>query len=59
LALYEAIVHLEAITDPKAKKPGNGIDVFLELVIDELVETFETGVKDVWDEYKRNMSRSR
>ena len=33
--------------------------MFLELVIDELVEMFEKGVKDVWDEYKNNMSRSR
>jgi hypothetical protein len=31
----------------------NDIDVFLELVIDELVEMFENGVKDVWDEYKK------
>jgi hypothetical protein len=27
--------------------------VFLELVIDELVEMWETGVEDVWDEYKK------
>jgi hypothetical protein len=32
---------------------GNNIDVFLEPVIDELVEMFENGVLDVWDEYKR------
>ena len=31
----------------------NDINVFLELVIDELVEMFEKGVKDVWDEYKK------
>jgi hypothetical protein len=31
----------------------NDIDVFLELVIDELVEMFEKGVQDVWDEYKK------
>ena len=27
--------------------------MFLELVIDELVEMFEKGVPDVWDEYKK------
>ena len=27
--------------------------MFLELVIDELVEMFEKGVLDVWDEYKK------
>ena len=27
--------------------------MFLELVIDELVEMFEKGVEDVWDEYKK------
>ena len=32
---------------------GNDIDVFLEPVINELVEMFEKGVKDVWDEYKK------
>ena len=35
------------------RQPGNDIDVFLELVIDELVEMFEKGVPDVWDEYKK------
>ena len=34
------------------RQPGNDIDVFLEPVIDELVEMFEKGVPDVWDEYK-------
>ena len=38
------------------RQPGNDIDAFLELVINELVEMFEKGVADVWDEYKRNMS---
>ena len=32
---------------------GNDIDVFLEPVIDELVEMLEKGVPDVWDEYKK------
>jgi hypothetical protein len=32
---------------------GNDINVFLEPVIDELVEMWEMGVKDVWDEYKK------
>ena len=32
---------------------GNDIDVFLEPVIDELVEMFEKGVPDVRDEYKK------
>jgi hypothetical protein len=41
------------------RHPGNDIDVFFELVIDELVKMFENGVEDVWDETKRNMSRSR
>jgi hypothetical protein len=35
------------------RQTGNDIDVFLELVIDKLVEMFEKGVKDVWDEYKK------
>ena len=35
------------------RQPGNDIDVFLEPVIDELVEMFEKGVLDVWDEYKK------
>ena len=35
------------------RQPRNDIDVFLELVIDELVEMFEKGVEDVWDEYKK------
>jgi hypothetical protein len=35
---------------------GNNIDVFLEPVINKLVEMWGTGVKDVWDEYKKNMS---
>ena len=41
------------------RQPRNDIDVLLEPVIDELVEMFEKGVPDVWDEYKRNMSRLR
>ena len=35
------------------RQPGNDIDVFLEPVIDELVEMFENGVEDVWDKYKK------
>ena len=35
------------------RQPGNDIDVFLELVIDKLVEMFEKGVPDVWDKYKK------
>ena len=35
------------------RQHGNDIDVFLEPVIDELVEMFEKGVLDVWDEYKK------
>jgi translation initiation factor IF-2 len=35
------------------RQHGNDIDVFLEPVIDELVEMFEKGVEDVWDEYKK------
>ena len=35
------------------KQPGNDIDVLLEPVIDELLQIWETGVKDVWDEYKK------
>ena len=35
------------------RQPGNDIDVFLEPVIDELVEMFEKGVPDVWDKYKK------
>ena len=34
-------------------QPGNDIYVFLEPVIDELVEISEKGVEDVWDEYKK------
>ena len=47
------VVHPDATTDPRAKQTGNDIDVFLEPVIDELVEKFEKGVEDVWDEYKK------
>ena len=35
------------------RQPGNNIDTFLEVVIDELVQLFNKGVKDVWDEYKK------
>ena len=35
------------------RQPENDIDVFLEPVIDELVEMFEKGVPDIWDEYKK------
>ena len=35
------------------RQPRNDIDVFLEPVIDELVEMFEKGVLDVWDKYKK------
>jgi hypothetical protein len=35
------------------KQPGNDIDVLLQPVIDELLQMWETGVKDVWDEYKK------
>ena len=35
------------------RQPRNDIDVFLEPVINELVEMFENGVPDVWDEYKK------
>ena len=35
------------------RQPRNDIDVFLELVIDELVEMFEKGVEDVWHKYKK------
>ena len=35
------------------RQPRNDIDVFLEPVIDELVEMFEKGVKDVWDVHKK------
>jgi hypothetical protein len=41
------------------RQSGNDINVFLEPMIDELVEMWGTGVKDIWDEYKKNMSRSR
>ena len=34
-------------------QPSNDIDMFLEPVIDELVEMFEKGVEDVWHEYKK------
>ena len=53
MVLYEAVVHPDAATDPRAKTTENDIDVFLEIVIDELVELFEKGVEDVWDEYKK------
>ena len=33
--------------------PRQPKNVFLEPVIDELVEMFEKGVLDVWDEYKK------
>jgi hypothetical protein len=36
------------------RQPGNDNDVFLEPVIDELIEMWETGVEDVWDEYKKD-----
>ena len=32
---------------------GNDINVFLEPMIDKLVDLFEKGVGDVWDEYKK------
>ena len=35
------------------RQPRNDINVFLEPVIDELVEMFEKDVDDVWDEYKK------
>jgi succinate dehydrogenase hydrophobic anchor subunit len=35
------------------KQPGNDIDMLLQPVIDELLHMWETGVKDVWDEYKK------
>jgi hypothetical protein len=35
------------------RQPRNDIDVFLEPVIDEQVEMWQTGVNDVWDEYKK------
>jgi hypothetical protein len=35
------------------RKPRNDINVFLEPAIDELVEMFEKGVEDIWDEYKK------
>jgi hypothetical protein len=35
------------------RQPENDINVFLELVIDELMKMFEKGVEDVWDEYKK------
>ena len=34
-------------------QPGNGINVFLKPVIDELVEMWETSMKDVQDGYKK------
>jgi translation initiation factor IF-2 len=37
----------------RPRQPRNDIVVFLEPVIDELMEMFEKGVKDVWDEYKK------
>ena len=36
-----------------SRQPRNDIDVFLEPVIDEIVEMFEKGVPDVWDEHKK------
>ena len=35
------------------RQSGNDIDVFVEPMIDELVEMFEKGVEDVWDEYRK------
>jgi len=35
------------------KQPGNDIDVFLEPLVDELLEMWEECVKDVWHEYKK------
>ena len=37
------------------RQPGNDIDVFLEPVIDELVEMFEKGVPDVCFEHSRGL----
>ena len=53
MALYEAIVHPDAALIQGPRQPGNDIDVFLEPVIDELVEMLENGVPDVWYEYKK------
>ena len=47
------IIHPDATTDQGPRQPENDIDVFLEPVIDELVEMFKKGVPDVWDEYKK------
>jgi hypothetical protein len=35
------------------KQPGNDIDTFMELVINELVQLFNKGVEHVWGEYKK------
>jgi len=35
------------------KQPGNDIDVFLEPLVNELLEMWEECVKDVWHEYKK------
>jgi len=35
------------------KQLGNDIDMFLEPMIDELVQLFNKGVEHVWDEYKK------
>ena len=35
------------------RQPRNDIDVCLVPEIDELVEMFEKGVSDVWNEYKK------
>jgi hypothetical protein len=52
LCMKRSYIHMSILIQGP-RQPGNDIDVFLKLVIDELVEMFEKGVKVVWDEYKK------
>jgi hypothetical protein len=52
LVVHEAKVHYDASAHPRTKQPGNDIDVYLRLLVDELLQLWvEPGVK-VWDKHK-------
>jgi hypothetical protein len=51
LTMHGAEVYHDAVPVQGPKQPGNNIDVYLRLLVDELLLLFKKGVR-VWDEYK-------
>jgi hypothetical protein len=52
MAMHEAKVHYDASAHPRTEATCNDIDVYLRLLVDELLVLWSSIGVRVWDEYK-------